>query len=631
MNDRLKDQFQKNLVLFSSQIQKKLLHTMENENIWENVIIEYNDDHEVICKYKVEEHIFHITSEKPTLEVEHWCEHLPIDDAASLFIYGSGFGYPLLELLKRKQPNTMVMVFEYHIDLFIAMMHYFDLTPLFHTQKFLFFLGSIDEFKKDYLYIFGSEVFLFATAPYVVFTQTAQRNFRKEYLDIHRYIFHELSLNVFYLGNDHYDTLLGFHNLITNINEIIENPYLGILKDKYKDFPAFIIANGPSLDKDIQKLKKIDGRGLIISTESAIVPLIKNKIKPDILTIVERTKDSFTYHFENRNYPSDISLIALALIDQAIFPSFPGPRIPLFRNTESINIWMNQNIGDPTNAIDAGANVSHLAFEIAAYAGANPIVFVGQNYAFGPNGVTHSKDAVYLQEKGKKAFNNLKSRPVIYVEGNDGTKIPSIQLWEDFRLGLERKIGSKPNIKAINTTVEGANIKGTTLEKLNTVIDNYCKAPLPIRVNELILVEKEKINTKERQKKLEKLINELSKYAGEYRKLCQLAVKGNVRSKNMIALHNKDELTKKNIQKLEAAYEENFNDIKKFMTDNLYLVFFQQILISGFHKMNRLGVINTPERIKHVFEIYSDLFYYLNLISQSVAITFETAADRLKN
>lgn len=628
-NNKLQDTFHKNLQLFSPDLQNRLSKISQKE-LWEKINIIYTLDGNPVCIYTDKEQSFYLTSIQPIKESEFWCESLNIDDAGALFVYGCGFGYPLLEILNQKQPNTIVIIYEQNIYIFAAMLHYFDLEALFNTQKFRFFVGNIEDFREEFQQLFFTDVFLYTTAPFIAFTPTAQRNFKNEYLKIHNYIFNELSLNIFYLGNDHYDTLLGFHNLIANVKAVIENPYLNILKDKFKSIPAFIIANGPSLDKNINELNKIGDKGIIISTESAIIPLLKNKINPNIFCVVERTKDTYYYHFENINFSKEISLLALAVIDKNIFPTFSGPKIPIFRSTESINRWMNSIIGNEESRIDAGANVSHLAFELAVYLGCNPIVLVGQDFAYSPDGKTHSKDAIYHEKKGEKTLSKIKSRPIIYIEGNDGTQLPSIQLWQDFKLGLERKIASTPHVKVINATEGGAKIKGTTCVKLSTVIENYCTKKIEYGIDKIINDHKKMINANEREQKLVKLLEELDKYANKYRELCQIAVKGSLRSKKMLELVNQH-LQDDVIDTLEEAYEDNYNDLRKFMADNLYFVFLQQVLLVGFHKMNRLGAISTPEKIKEIFNIYDELFNNLNLVSQSVSINFEIAIDKLKS
>ena len=393
--------------------------------------------------------------------------------------------------------------------------------------------------------------------------------------------------------------------------------------------PAFIIANGPSLDKNIGQLDEIQGKGLILSVESAIIPLLKSNIKPDILAVFERTKATYTCHFKNIDYPDDIALLCLALVDKRVYPSFTGAKIPIFRSGEAINQWINSYLGD-TSAIDAGINVSHLAAEIAIYLGANPIVFVGQDYAYGPQGDTHSKDSFYYEERGTHAREAVQSRPAVYVEGNDGTVIQSNQLWVDFRLGLERKIASHPEKLFLNATQGGAKIEGTKCETLSNVIKQYCTKHIPCRVNEIISENKAKVSVLERKTKLTEYIKNTEEYANSFRSLAQEAIKGKLECKKMIRLSQKEDSFKyRSI--LEETYQKNILLFNHFMVNYLYLHFSQQVIFAYYYLMNRMGMIDTPEKITEIFKIQYNFFSHLNVTYQSVSVHLENAAESLNN
>ena len=625
-SNETKEMFEKNLQLLSPWLRESVLQIDEQE-LWKKVEVTYNDEGYPICRYHQDSNSFQITSERPLQDAEKWSKPIIEQGAEAIFLYGSGFGYALFELFEHKRPNTIVVVFEQNIYLFTAMLHYFDFEPIIKTQKIAFLIGDVEHFATAFEKLFFSIVFASCTFPTVAFTNTAKRNFKAIYMRIHKYVFTQLALFIFYIGNDHLDNLIGFHNMLANAKEIVQNPNISCLKDQYKDVPAFIIANGPSLDKNIQQLKKIQGKGLIISTESAIIPLMKNNIKPDILTIIERTKYTYTYHFENIDYPEDIALLSLALVDKQVYPSFHGAKIPIFRNAEAINQWINKHLGDGS-ALDAGANVSHLALELAAYLGANPIVFVGQDYAYGPDGVTHSKDAVYSEEKGKRAREIIKSKPIVYVESNDGTMIPSIQLWIDFKEGLERKITTHFNNTFINATEGGAKIQGTKCEQLDNVIEEYCTNSIPHRVNELIAENKIKISISKKKESLIEFIKSVENYSNSFRNLIKETVNGKLECKKMIRLsEGKDREKFHNI--LEESYLKNITTFHLFITDDLYRCFSQQIIFAYFYLINRLGTIDTPEKITEIFKIQYNFFNHLNVICQSVSIHLENAVESL--
>ncbi|MFZ7103240.1 MAG: motility associated factor glycosyltransferase family protein [Peptococcaceae bacterium] len=623
-----KEMFQKNIGLLPLWLRDSLLRIDENK-LWAKVQVTYNQAGYPLGRYNEKNSSLQINSRHPLEEAEQWCKNLAIKGAGAVFMYGSGFGYPLFEIFAQKQPHTLVILFEQDLYLFAAMLHYFDLEPIISTQKIFFLIGEIEHFARAFDQLFFSIVFANCTSPAIVFTPMARRNFKAQYLKIHQYVFSQLGLFVFYIGNDHLDNLIGLNNLLANIKEIVPNPYLSSLKGKYRDFPAFIIANGPSLDKNIQELKKIEDKGLIICTESAIIPLMKNGIKPHILTIIERTENTYKFHFKNIKYPEDMTLLSLAIVDQQVYPSFSGAKIPIFRNLEAINQWLNKYLGDGSS-LDAGANVSHLALEIAAYLGAGPIVFVGQDYAYGPEGATHSKDSIYQQEQGERARKRLKAKPLVYVEGNLETKVPSNQLWVDFKKGLERKIATHSHRNIINATEGGAKIQGTRCAQLAQVIQKYCTRPLPYGVHELIAVNRKQISLKERQESLQAFIKDTEKYARSFHSLSRKAARGKLSCREMIRLSQGKEAEKYR-DLLEESYQKHNNIYHLFIADDLHRCFCQQIIFIYFYLMNRLGLIDTPQKITEIFEIQHDFFQHLNIVCQSVAVHLEDAVKPLED
>jgi hypothetical protein len=620
--DETEEMYQNNLALLPLWLQDTVANVSEAEYN-ERIEVTYNAEGCPVCRYRRDGGCFHITSGHPAEEAQAWGRAINLQDSAEIFLYGCGFGYALFELFAQKPPQALVIVYECDACLFKAMLRHFDLSPLIKTQKVVFFIGN-DTCLKYLVELFCTMLYDITTLPTVIFTLPAARNFKKEYLIIHRRIFENLTFITSCVGNSHQDDMIGLRNLLGNTIQFLKGPYVSSLKDKYAGTAAIIVSNGPSLDKSMPLLKQAQGRCLMICAESAIVPLTKNGIKPDIMVALERTKTNYHYHFENRNHSPDIALLALGMIDPRIFLSFAGEKIPVFRKGEGLNRWFNRYLGDGSE-LDAGASVAHLAVSAAVYLGADPIILVGQDLAYGMDGATHSKDAVAMQEQGKRTRDLLQSFPIVYVEGNDGAMLPSNHIWVKFRFIMESIIAKYPELRFYNATEGGAKIQGTKRAELSWLIGQHCAKPLPYRATELIAKEREKVSVGERTELLDNLIADFKHYAGFFRKLSRDAnIKKLECERMMILCSGKDEAKYQDI--LDETYKNNLETFYRYREDSLCGFFTQRVLCTYFYLFARLGAIDTQEKRARIFELHKQLFCDVRIVGQSLAVIFEEAA-----
>jgi hypothetical protein len=624
--DKTEEMYHKNLALLPTWL-KSAVSNISEEEFREKVEVAYNEEGFPICRYHRDGGCFHITSAHPAREAKAWGQAIKLKDSAQIFLYGCGFGYALFELFAQKPPQALVIVYEFDVCLFKAMLYYFDLSPLVQSQKIVFLIGNASCFLKPLIELFSIMLFDITTVPTVIFTYPAARNFKKEYLKIHRCVFEELSLVTSFIGNSHQDDITGLRNLLSNTIEFLKSPCVSSLKDKYDGTAAIIVSNGPSLDKSMPLLKNIQGKCLMLCAESAIVPLTKNGIKPDVMCALERTKANYFYHFENQNHSPDIALFALGMVDPRIFRSFAGEKMPIFRKGEGLNRWFNRHLGDGSE-LDSGASVAHLAVSAAIYLGADPIIFVGQDLCYGEGDATHSQDAVSMQEKGKRIKEAFHSLPTVFVEGNDGEMLPSNQIWVKFRSIMESIISNHPEHRFYNATEGGAKIKGTERAKLSELIGQYCGEPLLHRVAELIAEEREKVSIAERAALLDNMLADIKHYAGFFRDLSREANLKRLESERMMILcSGKNEGKYQDI--LDKTYKNNIAAFYRYRDDGLCGFFSQRMLCAYFYLFNRLGAIDTQEKRTQIFELHRQFFRDLRVVGQSLAVTFEEAVQSL--
>lgn len=617
-----------NLSFLQPQLQS-LIRSIDEEEYQKRIHVEYTKEGEPVCVYQRDGQRFRINGRHPCYEAHQWYQGITERGTGIISLLGCGFGYPVFELFRKSMPHTILIVLETDEYLLRAMFSYFDMRELLNSHRLLFIAGDREQIESGFSQVLKHIYFINLTYPTIAFWLTSQRNFKKEYHELYQYIVQSLSLMTFYVGNDHQDNLIGFCNMIDNAKTSLSCAHIQALKDTYQGLPAFIIANGPSLDRNIDQLKSIQGRGLILAVESAITPLLKHEIKPDILVVIERCKSTYEYHFKGIKYPKGIVLFSLAVADPRVFPSFDGEIVPLYRKNEALNDWLNTYLGDGTG-IDAGMNVSHLALEIAIHLGAGPIIFVGQDYAFGKEGVTHSVESIYSQKGNEVLDQKIHEIAQVWVEANCGGRIRSNQLWVDFRMGLEQKISEHKMHRFINATEGGAKIKGTECIQLSEAIKQYCHNPLPQSVEDAVLQAKKSIDPVVQKKKLQELIVSMTEHAAVFRGIVSETILGKRECQELIRLCDADHY-EQNKESIDQGYQINLKRFNQYLRSSVSRTFFQQSLIADYYQINCLGRIDSREKIKDLLKLHYSLYHHINVISQSVLVCFEDACNQLGN
>jgi hypothetical protein len=271
-------------------------------------------------------------------------------------------------------------------------------------------------------------------------------------------------------GNDPEDSLFGFDHQFLNLEVILSNNGILPLENKFKDTPAIIAATGPSLNKNIHLLPEIKDRAVFFGADASLNTFLKYepKIIPHIICSLERnltTKNHFAQiPQENKKYMNDIWLAGCPVVRPEVYQEWHGKHIVLFRDFAHFK-WLGLDKG----ILNTGKSVTNMAFMLAHYMGCSPIILVGQDLAFAPDGETHVKGADH-------ASNGLKASKLIIqrcqVEGNYVEQLDSLDTW----IGMKRRFESdiaEHNVHCINATEGGAKIYGTELMALQDVYNKY--------------------------------------------------------------------------------------------------------------------------------------------------------------
>ncbi len=421
----------------------------------------------------------------------------PLGEAAEIFsmaentpvaihlIYGIGLGY-LFQMTSAKSKGTVIL---YEPDLNI-MRTAFSLVDFSNdiTKDNVFIT---DEYNQACEYIYQKSNM--KNIPLLLSTE-AYRNLNEEQFNL---MVKNLQQEVGRYGLDLKYTQERFYELtlkmIQNIPKLIHELPIAAFKDKYKNKTAVVVSAGPTLDKNIETIKKYREKFVLITVGTAMKALDKNGITPDFLCIIEANDCS-----------KQIAGLDLHNINFITEPySHPNLRNFDYKQTfshVSQNMPVNQlwcEISDIDNSeYWSKGTVSYTALNVARILGCSKIILVGQDLAY-LEGQCYSKDSAYKdlvckynnqlkkweitasdfesfclslgnsenpeirKQKAIERIRNLNGA-LYYVKGINGDMIPTEAVYAAFIKPLSEYTQNYPDRKYINTSLVGAQIDGFT-------------------------------------------------------------------------------------------------------------------------------------------------------------------------
>lgn len=334
--------------------------------------------------------------------------------------------------------------------------------------------------EKELIFLVKKQVneFNFKNSEYIQFS-----NYNSIYKDESKLFFKILNEYIVELSLDLNTKLFfgrkWFENTIKMIPYIVNGIPADLYNGKYKNKPAIIVSAGPSLVKNVDLLKQVEENSLIISGGRTLKALIEKGIKIKLLAIADATDLNYKLV---KDYIKDIT--APILFSE-------GANINIVKEHKGLKLFYSYSkiieniVGRKLTHISTAGSVAHAMTSYAANLGSNPIIFIGQDFAY--VGDEHysklTKDEYSTEDKNKK---------FIFVEDINGNKVRTDYALNNQRLGMEKIIELYKNVTFINSTEGGARIKGTIEMPLKEAINKYKSE----KVNDF-----EKINYNDNMKK----------------------------------------------------------------------------------------------------------------------------------
>lgn len=365
----------------------------------------------------------------PIEEGEVWANFIYKEAIQTFIIYGLGLGYHVEALSKRLVRDQKIIVLESNSEVYHKIKPYIELENFESKENQLIFMNSLEE---------ASQVFTDATenATCVVSYKPSLHLIPRQ-LDALRNSLE--SYRIRQMNVELYEKQIE-ENCAQNTSKSYKT--VQTLRDKVIiDKPVLVVSAGPSLEMDLEIIKKIENKVFIFSTGRALHALLQKGIRVDMFCIIDCQKEA-TYNQIRGLEDLSIPFIFLDSASYYTVEAYKGPKYIAYSTENSENV----------EPIRTRGSVAIAIIDLAIKFGAKRIILIGQDLSYS-NGTSHVSGA-----NGRTAIDWAYMQK---VKGIDGVDIPTSKTLLNIKRNIEKIIKEETHIEFINSTFKGAYIEGS--------------------------------------------------------------------------------------------------------------------------------------------------------------------------
>lgn len=405
---------------------------------------------------------------RPKQEAEQWAAKFEQNNIlVNAMLFGLGNGLFAEALIARLKDDATIYIYEPSMDLFVCALQNVDLSGIICNHRVHLYVQGVnqDEFfpdirKNTHWTNLETQIYCHHTAFDILFP-----NEYDDFLFAIRKTYQIVQVNK--------DTAAYFSkkmvaNMIDNLVYLRDSRYITDYIEKFpKDIPAIIVAAGPSLDKNIEELKRAKGKSFIVAVDTAMRQLIKHDILPDAMVTIDAGKP---FEYMDNSALCEIPLFCMLESSHQILEFHRGLKIWCHGGAFLGHLF--ERHGKSFVSYNTGGSVATAAFMICVALQFANVVLIGQDLAY-QGDVTHAGGEishVLNEEQG-----------IQLIDGIAGNMVKSRQDWIIYRDWFEESIKDlKDQVRVIDATEGGALIHGSEIMTLHEVIDQYCHRPVDI-------------------------------------------------------------------------------------------------------------------------------------------------------
>ncbi len=381
-------------------------------------------------------------------------------DASHIVVLGLGLGYHLEKILETKGKLTRVMLIEPEPEIIKHSLKTLDWEKLLKRKDFFYAFGpdlnEILGMVQSFINIITFDTLEFIELP------SETRLMGPFFAKVRELIENEIKTTLYDFRTRLAESYMLPRNVLKNLPWILKTRAAVQLKNSFPNTPGFIVSAGPSLDKNVLHLKKIRDRALTITVDTALKPLLKRSLQPHFTAIGDPSHKNYL-HLQGTEKELEHFIAAEAGIAHRVFRDFHDKTFTLSVGKPIVRLI--EEAIEPLGELEAWGSVISVALELAVYMGLNPIVFVGQDFAFTDtrnhcrgtswedDKLEDTSDLDQLQRFEKQSIaGNKKVVETDDIHGNKTFTSERLTLYKNY---LARLTNKYPHLQFINATEGG--------------------------------------------------------------------------------------------------------------------------------------------------------------------------------
>lgn len=443
------------------------------------IIEETAYDGQTILKIVKDKKTYYLNGKRNTTEpAEMWRKGMgELVQNAPVFMAGIGNDSYLKELAENTKNHITIVIYEPSLQIFFKFLEHTDIERWMEKHLIIFWAEGIQGMDLDKLGEVLGPILKYELMPFSrnIILPNYEALFPEKMVEFIRKIHDIAKSNRIGFNTRNNFSGVSVKNYLNNLMYTVHGYKTTQLVDIIPgDIPGIVVAAGPSLNKNIKELKKAKGKAFIIAVDTAVKPLLKEGIVPDMFAIVDGEKPLYLIEQEEAK---KIPLFCTLVSASEVLDYHTGTKV-FFDEGLSYAERIYARADAPFGTVPTGGSVATNAFTLLYKIGIKRIILVGQDLALTGN-KTHADGT--FQEK----MDQIDTRGYKMVEGNCEKEVPTrgdflnyLEWYHDRVKGCKERI---EGFHVINATEGGAKIKETEIMTLKDAIERECKKEVNIQ------------------------------------------------------------------------------------------------------------------------------------------------------